>query len=317
MENIVILDGYVANDGDIPWDGLKELGTLTVYERTAPEEVVKRLQEATAVFTNKVLLKRDVLEQLPNLKFIGVLATGYNNVDIEAAHELGITVCNVPAYSTESVVQTVFSHLLNIVNRVADHVRSVRNGDWQFCNDFSYRLGQIEELAGMTIGIYGLGNIGKRVAEIANAFRMKVIALTSKEQDQLPDYITKVDSEEFFRQSDVISLNAPLTEKNKYFINRDTIAKMKPGVIIINTARGGLIDEAALDEALSEGRIHAAGLDVLSAEPPVNGNPLIENEQCFVTPHIAWQSTTARRKLIDISVENLRRFTQGTPINKI
>ncbi len=317
MRKTVVLDGYVANDGDLSWSGIEELGNLTVYERTSPAEIVDRAAGADAVFTNKVVLTDEIMEQLPDLKFIGVLATGYNNVDIEAARRRGITVCNVPAYSTESVVQTVFAHLLNIVNRVAAHSASVKRGDWQFCNDFSYRLGPIDELSGSTMGIYGLGHIGMRVAEVAHAFGMKVIALTSKTAGNLPAYIEKVDRDGLFMRSDVLSLNAPLTADNALFVNSVTLSLMKPGAILINTARGGLIDENALAEALDRGMVHAAGVDVLSVEPPVNGDVLIDNERCEVTPHIAWQSTQARRRLLEVSTQNLRQLLAGTPQNVV
>ena len=317
MEKIVILDGYVANDGDLTWEPLESLGNLTVYEHTDPSEVVDRLRDATAAIVNKVVITDEIMVQLPALRYIGILATGYNNIDTAAARRRGIAVANVPAYSTESVAQTVFAHLLNIVNRVADHSRSVKRGDWQYCRDFSYRLCQFDELCGSTMAVYGLGNIGRRVAEIAHAFGMKVIALTSKPQEVLPDYIEKVDKENFFRRADVMSLAAPLTPENRHFVNAATLALMKPNAILINTARGPLIDDAALAEALDHGVIAAAGVDVLSQEPPVDGNPLIDNPHCEITPHIAWESTTARRRLLEVTFENLRSFLDGTPRNLV
>lgn len=317
MEEIVILDGYVANSGDLSWENFKNLGNVTVYDRTNPEEVVGRLRNATAAFTNKVVINDDIMSQLPNLRFIGILATGYNNVDITAANRHGITVCNVPAYSTESVAQTVFAHLLNITNRIAAHSESVKHGDWKNCSDFSYRLGNIEELYGATMAVYGLGNIGRRVAEIAHAFGMKVIALTSKPIGELPDWIEKTDKEQLFSRADVLSINAPLTHDNRHFVNSATISLMKPGAIIINTARGPLIDEDALAEALENGRIKAVGVDVLSTEPPVSGNRLIDCRNCDITPHIAWQSTAARTRLLETAAENLRLFIAGTPRNVV
>lgn len=314
---IVILDAYVANSGDLSWDALSELGDLTVYNRTAPDEVVGRAREADAIFTNKVVIDKDIIGKLPGLKFIGVLATGFNNVDIKAAKEAGITVCNVPAYSTEAVVQTIFAHLLNITNRVKEHSDSVRCGDWTNCRDFSYRLGPIAELAGITMGIYGLGNIGKRVACVANAFGMKVIALTSKMKRDLPDYITPVDKTEFFGGSDVLVMCAPLTPENVNFINETTIEMMKPGAIVINTARGGIVNSVALAKALEEGHVAAAGVDVLVNEPPLESEPLLHAPNCYITPHYAWQSDAARRRLLEISASNLRAFIDGKPANVV
>lgn len=314
---IVILDGYVANKGDLSWDGIAALGDLTVYERTKPELVVERAADADAVFINKVVLDAATLAQLPKLKFIGVMATGYNNVDTRAARERDITVSNVPSYSTESVVQTIFAHILNITNAVALHDRSVHKGAWQHCRDFCYRLVSITELCGHTIGIYGLGHIGMRVAEIARAFGMNVIALTSKTAAELPDYITPVSKDDLFAKSDVLVLCAPLADDNHRFVNADTLALMKPSAILINTARGGLVDSKALALALREKRIAAAGIDVLETEPPTADEPLLTAPNCYITPHIAWQSDTARIRLVDICTENLRAYCQGAPINVV
>ena len=317
MKKIVILDAFVAAAGGLSWDEISQLGELTTYDRTEPQDTLDRCRGAFAVFTNKVLMTREIIEQLPELRFIGVLATGYNNVDIDAATEHGVTVCNVPAYSTESVVQTVFAHILNLMVDVERHSQSVKAGDWSNCADFSYLLSPTEELFDKTLGIYGLGNIGRRVAEIAHAFGMKIIALTSKSQEQLPQYITRVNQSELFALSDVISLNAPLTADNANFICEETLAMMKPTAVLINTARGGLIDESALDKALRDRRIFAAALDVLCKEPPSVDNPLLSNPYCRITPHIAWQSTTARRRLISVSAQNLRAFLDGMPTNVI
>lgn len=317
MRKIVILDAYVACSGGLSWKELEEYGEVIIYDRTAPEDVYDRCKDAFAVFTNKVVLTAEIIGKLPNLKFIGVLATGYNNVDIQAANNRGITVCNVPAYSTESVVQTVFAHLLNIYVNAETHSQSVKAGDWSECKDFSYLLAPTEELYGKRIGIYGLGNFGKRVAEIAHAFGMTVTALTSKSQSELPEYITKVSKEDFFSKSDIISLNAPLTADNKNFICEETLSLMKPETVLINTARGGLIDETALDKALRERKIFAAGLDVLCKEPSEATNPLLTNPYCRITPHIAWQSTTARNRLIHISAQNLKNFIEGNPQNVV
>lgn len=284
---IVILDGYAANPGDLSWDSLKKFGTLEVYDRTSPEQILERAKGTFAIFTNKVVITAQIIESLPELKFIGILATGYNNVDIAAAKAHGIPVCNVPNYSSQSVVQTVFGHLLNITTQIERHAQSVAAGDWVKSPDFSYSLSPMRQIAGLTIGIYGLGNIGKEVAKIAHAFGMKVIALTSKEQTQLPEYITKVEKTEFFSQSDVLSLNAPLCADNHNFICRETLDLMKPTAIIINTARGGLVDEAALADALNNRKIAAAAVDVLSCEPPKEDNPLLSAQNCYITPHIA------------------------------
>ncbi|MDE6061777.1 MAG: D-2-hydroxyacid dehydrogenase [Duncaniella sp.] len=314
MEKIIILDGYVANSGDLSWEPLREFGELTVYDRTAPEEVTERAADATTIYTNKVLITDDVMEALPELKFIGVLATGYNNVDIDAAHRRGITVCNVPAYSTDSVAQLVFAHLLHIINSIGDYAASVNSGEWAGNRDFSYRLRPFDELAGQTIGIIGMGNIGRRVATIAQAFGMRVVTNSGRE---LPDGVERVSLDELFRQSDVISLNSALTPATKGIISREALALMKPTAIIINTSRGPLIEEEALAEALREGRIAAAGIDVLCEEPPRKGSPLIGCPRCFVTPHIAWQSSQARQRLVDISINNLRRFLDGKPQNRV
>lgn len=310
---IVVLDGYVANSGDLSWDALSQLGDVTVYERTPRELIVERAKDADAIFTNKVVIDKEILEQLPKLRFIGVLATGYNNVDVVAARRHGVIVSNVPAYSTHSVVQNIFAHLLNIVNSVALHNDAVKRGDWQNCQDFSFRLTPIIELAGLTMGIFGLGSIGSEVAKIANAFGMKVIAFTSKVPWQLPGYISPVEKKELFEQSDVLVICAPLTPENKYFVNADTLALMKPTAIIINAARGGLMDSAAVAQALENGKLGAVGVDVLEQEPPKGDEPLLSCDNCFITPHIAWQSDVARKSLIRISADNLKAFLEGHP----
>lgn len=310
---IVILDGYVANSGDLSWDELAQLGEVTVYERTPRELIVERAKDADAIFTNKVVIDKEILEQLPKLRFIGVMATGYNNVDVVAARRHGVIVSNVPAYSTNSVVQNIYAHLLNIVNSVALHDDAVKRGSWQNCNDFSFRLSPIIELAGLTMGIYGLGSIGSKVAKIANAFGMKVVAFTSKVPWQLPGYISPVEKSELFEQSDVLVICAPLTSENKYFVNADTLSMMKPTAIIINAARGGLMDSAAVAKALQNGKLGAVGVDVLEQEPPMGDEPLLSCDKCFITPHIAWQSDVARKSLITISADNLKAFIDGHP----
>lgn len=314
---IVILDGYIANPGDLSWDPVAALGSLKVFDRTSPEEVVGRCRGAEAVFVNKVIIDAKTLEALPDLKFIGVLATGYNNIDIDEARRRGVTVCNVPAYSTDAVAQTVFSLLLEITNSVARYSEAVHNGEWSRSKDFSFTFGPITELSGLTMGIYGLGNIGKRVALIADAFGMKVISPTSQPAASLPSYVEKVDFGTFLSESDVISVNAPLTDKTFHLFNAASFEMMKKGVVFINTARGALVDEQALAEALKLGKVGAAGLDVLENEPPRNGSPLFGAPNCFITPHIAWQSTAARRRLIDISARNLADFIRGCKSNVV
>ncbi len=314
---IVVLDGYVANGGDLSWNALAALGDLTVYDRTAPDQIADRAADAEAIFTNKVVIDSEALQAMPRLKFIGVLATGFNNVDIACARKHGVTVCNVPAYSTHSVVQNIFAHLLNITNQTSLHSTSVKRGGWQHCQDFSYRLSPIIELAGLTMGIYGLGHIGQETAKIANAFSMNVIAFTSKQQWQLPDYITSVEHDNLFRQSDVLVLCAPLTAQNRGFVNAETLSMMKPTAIIINTARGGLVDSVALAKALDSGRLYAAGVDVLDCEPPMGTEPLLGTRRCHITPHIAWQSDVARRSLLQMSADNLKAYIDGNPVNVV
>lgn len=316
-KSIVILDGYTANPGDLSWGELKELGALTVYERTQPEETVARAKEAEIVLTNKVLLRRQEIEQLPNLKFIGVLATGYNVVDLEAARERGIIVTNVPAYSTESVAQMVFAHLLTVTNRTEHYAIQNREGKWTASPDFSYWDTTLTELAGKTFGIVGLGNIGKRVAAIAQAFGMKVIAYTSKAASQLPEYIEKKTMDELLRESDVLSLHCPLTADTKQLINRETLQKMKSSAILINTGRGPLINDQDVAEALNNNRLRAYCTDVLTEEPAKSDNPLLQCEYAYITPHIAWATCEARTRLIEIATENVKAFIEGKAQNVV
>ena len=316
-KSIVILDGYTANPGDLSWGELKELGALTVYERTQPEETVARAKEAEIVLTNKVLLRRQEIEQLPNLKYIGVLATGYNVVDLEAARERGIIVTNVPAYSTESVAQMVFAHLLTVTNRTEHYAIQNREGKWTASPDFSYWDTTLTELAGKTFGIVGLGNIGKRVAAIAQAFGMKVIAYTSKAASQLPEYIEKKTMDELLRESDVLSLHCPLTADTKQLINRETLQKMKSSAILINTGRGPLINDQDVAEALNNNRLRAYCTDVLTEEPAKSDNPLLRCEHAYITPHIAWATCEARTRLIEIATENVKAFIEGKAQNVV
>lgn len=313
---IVILDGYTLNPGDLSWEGIKNLGECTIYDRTPPEKTVERAGDAEAVFTNKVVFNHEVISQLPNLKFIGVLATGYNVVDLDAATKAGIVVTNIPAYSTASVAQMVFSHILHIVQNVSMHADSVKKGDWAKSIDFSYHLTPQTELAGKTIGIIGFGQIGQAVAKIALAFGMNVIFHNRSKKETKSD-IRQVDLNMLLAESDFISINCPLTDENAGFINKAAIGKMKTSAILINTGRGPLINETDLAEALNKGRIAGAGLDVLSTEPPSPDNPLLTAKNCYITPHVAWATTEARERLMQIATENLKSFLKGTPQNKV
>lgn len=316
---IVILDSYAANPGDIGWDEVASLGDLVLYDRTAPEEVLSRAKGAEIILTNKVILSKATLEALsPELHYVGVLATGYNVVDTAAARQLGIVVTNIPAYSTMSVAQMVFAHLLNITHHVADHSASVRQGGWQNSPDFCYWLTPLIELDSKVMGIVGLGNTGSAVANIAQSFGMKVLAYTSKPQEQLPTGITKANSiNQLFAESDVLSLHCPLTPETHHLVCQDRLTLMKPTAILINTGRGPLVDEQALAKALSEEQIYAAGIDVLSEEPPRNGSPLLSAPNCYITPHIAWATQAARRRLIHTAAENISCFLQGSPIHVV
>ncbi len=314
---IVILDGFTANPGDLSWERLAALGELTVYERTTAQQTIERAAEAEIVLTNKVLLRRQEIEQLPKLRYIGVLATGYNVVDIDAACERGIVVTNVPAYSTESVAQMVFAHLLTVTNRTEHYARQSREGRWTSSPDFSYWDTRLTELAGKTFGIVGLGNIGSRVAAIANAFSMKVMAYTSKEASLLPPYIHKGTMAEVLEQSDVVSLHCPLTDNTHHLICRDTLKLMKPTAILINTGRGPLVCEEDVAEALNTGSLYAYCADVLSKEPAEASNPLLKCPTAYITPHIAWATEEARRRLVDVAVGNVCAFVGGTPQNVI
>lgn len=312
---IVILDGFTAQPGDLSWQALETLGTLTVYDRTLPHETVTRAADADIVLTNKVVISREVMDQLPKLRYIGVLATGYNVVDIQAASERGITVTNVPAYSTESVAQMVFAHLLTVTNRTEHYAIANREGRWSRNPDFCYWDFPHTELAGKTFGIVGLGNIGQRVAQIALAFGMKVKAMSSK--PTLPAGIEKVSWEELLATSDILSLHCPLTERTHHLINSDTLRQMKSTTILINTGRGPLVDDHAVALALSEGRLSAFCADVLTEEPPSTENPLLKQPNAFITPHIAWASKEARIRLIQVATDNVRAFLDGKPQNVV
>jgi len=317
MLKIVVLDGFTLNPGDLSWESLNELGNCAIYDRTKPEETYERSIEADILITNKVVLNRDLIFRLPKLKYIGVTATGYNVVDVKAASERSISVTNIPAYSTDSVAQLVFSHILNVVNRVETNSQSVRNGDWTANPDFSYSKTPQIEISGKTLGIIGYGRIGQKVAEIGRAFGMHVIFQNRSVKSGLPYGVIQKTLTEVFEESDFVSLNCPLTTDNQEFVNSGLIEKMKPSAVLINTGRGGLICEADLAEALNSGRIAGACLDVLSTEPPAPGNPLITAKNCFITPHFAWATFEARQRLLSITVDNLKCFIAGNPQNII
>lgn len=309
---IVILDAHVANPGDLSWDNLAALGELTVYERTAAADIVPRMAGADIVLTNKTPISADSIAAAPQLKLIGVLATGYNVVDTEAARARGIPVTNIPAYSTDSVAQLVFAHLLEICHHVGHHSAAVHAGRWTACPDFAFWDYPLMELAGKTMGIIGYGRIGRAVGRIARAFGMNVIAAGTRRA--CPELVSM---DELFARSDVISLNCPLLPETRGLICRDTIARMKDGVIIINTSRGPVIDEQALSEALISGKVYAAGIDVADREPIAADDPLLGLDNCFITPHIAWAPREARVRLIDIATENVRAFIEGHPKNVV
>ena len=314
---IVLLDGYASNPGDLTWEPLKEMGEVTVYDRTQPSEVVERAHDAEIIVTNKVTLTRQTLEQLPNLRLICVLATGYNTIDTLAARDLGITVCNVPAYSTDSVAQMVFAQILNMTNRVAHYARQTREGRWSAAPDFCYWDLPVSELAGKTLGIVGLGHIGAKVASIAREFGMDVFAFTSKNSIDLPDYIQKTTLEGLFGVSDILTLHCPLTPDTHELINARTLARMKRGALLVNTGRGPLVNEADVAEALASGQLGGYGADVMCSEPPAADNPLFAQPNAFITPHIAWASVEARQRLLNATFGNIRAFQDGYPQNVV
>ena len=312
---IVILDGICVNPGDLSWEEMSKLGELTIYERTAPQQVVERCVGAEAVITNKVMITDEVMAALPQLKYVGILATGYNVVDIDAAHRRGITVTNIPAYSTDSVAQMTFAHILNITNRVEHYAMEVREGKWSAHPDFCYWNTPLPELAGKTLGIVGLGNTGMRVACIAHAFGMDVFAMTSKNAADLPEGIQKTTLQGLLATSDILSLHCPLNDETFHLINAQTIAMMKRGAILINTGRGPLVDEEAVAKALDEGQLMAYGADVMAQEPPQKNHPLFSHPHAFLTPHIAWATREARERLMVIAANNLKAFAEGEQLN--
>jgi glycerate dehydrogenase len=316
---IVVLDGHTLNPGDLSWDGLSAMGDLKVYERTSttPDAIVKAIGKAEIIFTNKTPLTSEVLEKTPYVKYIGVLATGYNVVDVDAAKKLGITVTNVPAYSTDSVAQLTFALLLEICHHAGAHNDSVKDGQWSRSPDFCYWNYDLIELAGMTFGIIGFGRIGQKVTKIADAFGMKVIAYDVTATMPEGMNVKLVSFDDLLRRSDIISLHCPLTDSNKGFINKNTIALMKTGVIIINTARGPLVNEDDLRDALDSGKVAAAGVDVVSVEPISVNNQLLAAKNIIITPHIAWAPKAARTRLMNTAIGNLKAFLNGKPENVV
>ena len=311
---ICILDGYSLNPGDLDWSPVERLGDVTLFDRTPADKIVERAADADIVLTNKVPFSADTLRQLPRLRFICVLATGYNIIDTEAAARQGVVVANIPAYSTMSVAQMAFAHILNITNHVASYAREVADDKWTNCPDFCFWDSALTELAGKTMGIVGLGNTGMATARIAVALGMKVVAMTSKSADTLPEGITPAPLDDVLASADVVSLHCPLTPSTRHLINAASIAKMKPSAILINTGRGPLVDEQAVADALNGGRLAAFGADVLSQEPPRGDNPLLSARNCFLTPHIAWATLEARTRLMSTATENVRQFIAGEPV---
>ena len=313
--NIVYLDAYTLNPGDLDWTPLTALGNVTFYDRTSPDQIVERAKDAAIVLVNKVKMSRETLAQLPKLRYIGVTATGYDIIDTEAARELGITVTNVRGYSSDSVAQLTFALLLELALHVGRHNQSVHAGDWQRSPDFYYAKSPLIELAGKTLGVVGYGDIGRKVARIGLAMGMNILAY-KRHPDDSPD-VRFVDLPTLFAQSDVVSLHCPMTPENREFVNHNLLKGMQPSAFLLNTSRGGLINEADLADALNRGVLAGAGIDVLSTEPPTLGNPLLTARNCIVTPHIAWASFEARGRLLQAVVENIRAFQAGIPVNVV
>lgn len=316
--NIVILDGYTANPGDLSWDQFNDFGTVTVYDHTPKDLILERCINADIIIDNKIELTKEILDQLPQLKYIGMLSTGFNVIDIKAAKDNGITVCNVPTYSTSAVAQLTFALILEMYNQVSLHSNAVHNGEWSSCRDFCFWKTPLLELSRKTIGLIGFGKIGNEVAKIADAFSMNILCYVPSIKPQ-PDYksFRFVSLDELAEKSDIVSLHCPLTPATKGIINESFINKMKKSAIIINTSRGPSIDEEALAEALNSGRIAGAGVDVLSTEPPMPDNPLLTCDKCFITPHIAWAGYETRVRLMSIVYDNLKAFLNGNPINVV
>jgi glycerate dehydrogenase len=314
---IVVLDGYTVDPGDNPWPSLEELGSLTIYDRTSPSQLYERATSAQVLVTNKTVLDHASLEQLPNLQFIAVTATGYNVVDVKTARTKGIAVSNVPAYGTDTVAQYVMALLLELCHHVGEHAESVARGEWQKSPDWTYWKHPQVELNGLCLGIVGFGRIGRRVAELGRAFGMRVLYASRSSQIGVAVDAQQVPLETLFREADVVSLHCSLDDKNAGFVNRSLLQRMKPSAFLINTARGPLINEADLASALRQGLLAGAALDVLSSEPPISDNPLLHVPRCLITPHMAWASHAARRRIVHTTVENIRAFASGSPINVV
>ena len=317
---IVILDGYTENPGDLSWAGLEALGELTVYDRTPkddPEEIIRRIGGAEIVFTNKTPLTAQIFARCPQIRYVGLLSTGYNIADIDAARRRGIPVTNIPSYGTDAVAQAAMALLLEITNQVGRHAAAVRQGRWSACEDFCFWDTPLMELSGKTMGVIGFGRIGQAMGRIARAFGMEVLAAGSRPTEQGQAIARYVSLDELYARADVISLHCPLFPQTERMINEHSIAKMKDGVILLNTGRGQLICEDALAQALRSGKVRAAGLDVLSQEPPDADNPLLTAPNCFITPHIAWAARESRQRLMDTAVDNLRQFLNGTPVHVV
>lgn len=314
---IVVLDGHTLNPGDLSWEALEVLGRVTVYDRTSPELVLQRSQGAQALLTNKTVLVGETIRNLPDLKYIGVTATGYNVLDLQAARECEITVTNVPAYGTRSVAQMTIALLLELAHHAGEHSRTVREGGWSSSLDFSFWNYPLVELDGLIMGIVGFGSIGQAVARIARALGMEVIVNTRRpDSDAFPD-VDFVDLDTLFNRSDVVSLHCPLTTETEGFVNPSRLGLMKETAYLINTARGPLVDEPALIDALNGGSIAGAALDVLSTEPPAMDNPLLSAKNCIITPHIAWATRASRGRLMEAAVGNLKAFVEGKPENVV
>ena len=316
---IAVLDGYTSNPGDLSWDAFEELGELTVHDRTTPDEVVSRCAGCEVVFTNKVILNAEIIDLLPDLKYIGVLATGTNVIDLEHASQKGICVTNIPGYSTDSVVQHILAFILHFSSMVSIHNDAVHQEDWVNSKDFSFTLGTLNELSGSTLGIIGLGTIGRKLASVADAMGMKIVAAhqSSMNRLELPYELEWLPVDEVFARADFLSLNCPLTPETDRVVNAERLQKMKSSAVLINTGRGPLVDEQALADALTQGTIAGAGLDVLSAEPPSADNPLLTAKNCVITPHVAWASLQARKRLLDIAVDNLSAYLNDDPRNRV
>ena len=314
---IVMLDAYTTNPGDLSWDEFKALGDLTIYDRTPSDKIIERAEEADILITNKTPVTKEIIDCLPKLKFIALMSTGYNIVDYVYLKEKGIPVSNIPSYSTDAVAQLVMSFILELAMNVGLHSESVKNGEWADCADFCYWKAPLVELTGKTLGIFGLGKIGKAVAERAKAFGMNVVAYTPRIHGDEPDFIKLVSLDEMLNLSDIISMHCPLTPETEGVVNRDFISKMKDGAYFINTSRGTVVDEYALADALNSGKLGGAGLDVLSTEPPKKDNPLLSTKNCFITPHIAWASFETRKRLVSILYNNIQAFLDSKPQNVI